>query len=349
MTNRRTIAGQIMALIFGLCVFLAAGPVQADPDRFKWPVPHDPERYGRTWQEFQHLGLDLGAKTGDRVLPIGPVYKLWKSSHNGYRIFADRKSDKGLQEKGWVVFALHRKADGSYFWACYGHVTPHARITATHDDGQRPEEPLSWNEDEEIATIADYWRIDSKGERRHEPHLHLAIWDSDSTPSPLGYGTAQANPTFRDPEDFIRSERPYPANRPFVRLLEFPVHHLGDNNFNTPVNVGFQERSEGLQWVLPFALEPSLCRRQDGWVVLNLRGAEGSSLYLNEVHLGQLHNTLEDNGKSQAFPIPPGTLRPERNLLRLISNLTSGTDNDDFEFDDVNLLFGDPQQVEPGN
>ncbi len=199
MTTRRIRAGQLMAMIFGLCVFLAAGPIQADPDRFKWPVPHDPKRYGRTWQQVRHLGLDLGARTGVRVLPLGPVYGLFKKNANGYKVYDDRDIEpKDKQnEPGWVVFALHRKADGSYFWACYGHVTPHARITATKDDLQRPEEPLPWGDAEEIATIADYWRIDKNGTRRHEPHLHLAIWDSASTPSEKGYGLAQDFPEFR--------------------------------------------------------------------------------------------------------------------------------------------------------
>ncbi|HXE73361.1 MAG TPA: CHAP domain-containing protein [Candidatus Nitrosotenuis sp.] len=129
-------------------------------------------------------------------------------------------------------------------------------------------------------------------------------------------------------------------------LVEETLHHLGDNRFNTPINVGFVKQAEGVQWWKAFRLSSNLAERHDGWVVVNMRGAESSVLYINGRHVGNLHNVPEDNGEAQAFPILPGTLRTGENRVQIVSgfNPADPTDNDDLEFHDVTVFFGDIQR-----
>lgn len=132
-------------------------------------------------------------------------------------------------------------------------------------------------------------------------------------------------------------------NAPFENVLQKEVIHLGDDNFATPVNVGFVKKSQGIHFVKRFDLPKNIYQRQDGYIVVNLRGAEHSSLYLNNKVSWKLTNTLADNGKAQAFKIPQGVLTEKNNTVRIISQVVphNPNDNDDIEFHNLTIYFGD--------
>jgi len=145
---------------------------------------------------------------------------------------------------------------------------------------------------------------------------------------------------------------PRNSNQEFELIIESPVHHLGDDRYNTPVNVGFVKMSEGIHWSKVIYLPDDLMNRDDGYLVVNIRGAQKSSLYLNGVLIGKLRNTLQDNGKAQAYKIPKGVVKRGKNVVRIISHLIphrflgvfseeGKPDNDDLEFHNLTIFFGD--------
>ena len=133
------------------------------------------------------------------------------------------------------------------------------------------------------------------------------------------------------------------SNQEFELVIESSVHHLGDNLFDTPVNVGFVKTAEGICWSKKFNLPDGFEKRSDGYLVVNIRGAEESSIYLNGRLIGRLRNTVENNAKAQAYKIPYGAAVSGKNVVRIISHLCGGgfRTNDDIEFYDLTIFFGD--------
>lgn len=146
--------------------------------------------------------------------------------------------------------------------------------------------------------------------------------------------------------DVDRQKEVVSPNQEFELLLEGPMHHLGDNKFDTPVNVGFVKQAEGFCWSKRFVLPDGCASRNDGYIVMNIRGAENSSVFLNEHLIGSLRNNLTDNGQAQAYLIPPGIAKDGENIVMVISHqtergfFTTYYDNDDIEFNDLTIFFG---------
>lgn len=255
----------------------------------------------------------------------------WFTTHGNW--FARQELQSGLSIEApaavrQYVFAPSYEASSTRH---VGHpVVPYASAVGVSAPQGRYE--LSWGE-----LMAGKGYLDDPGD------LHRSVATSPKTADLifLGHDVASYHPApILPPEEWLETIE---SGGEVERLLQAPVRHLGDDHFSTPVNVGFQKSAEGIRWSTEFFLTPGEATRTDGWLVLNLRGAEYSVLYVNGAPAGNLRNTLADNGGAQAFPLPRGVLRPGKNILMILSHVNprDGKDNDDFEFHDVTLFFGD--------
>ncbi|MEK9137456.1 MAG: M23 family metallopeptidase, partial [Bacteroidota bacterium] len=152
-----------------------------------------------------HLGTDRMASENTDVFAISRGYAYYYKSNAG--------SFGGCNVNGVALWIKHRKENGQYFWALYGHiknsiVTIETQVvTVNISPGQK------------IAEIADYYpcyNLDGTCGTSHCPHLHFGIWDSQTAPcgepgsvrcNGWGYGSQGS---FVDPNDFLAIQHPYP-------------------------------------------------------------------------------------------------------------------------------------------
>ena len=153
-----------------------------------------------------HIGTDLDATAETAIFAItdGQVcyYKADAAGYGG--------GSGSCAVDGEVIFIRHRKADGNYFIAQYGHiqnVPQNYQVTTFTFNG-----PLV-NQGEQIAEVGIYepHRDCTPG---RDDHLHFGIWNSNNQipMSNWGYGNAYyTNPEgcWVDPMVFLQNESPY--------------------------------------------------------------------------------------------------------------------------------------------
>jgi hypothetical protein len=158
----------------------------------------------------EHLGFDWGNSIGTQVKAIAKGYDAALLYSDGFGGCYD--------VKGYLLLVKHRKSNGEFFWALYGHVK-NAVTTLPIAKGQV------------IAELADYDPcIHSDG--CHSPgcpHLHFGIWDSPVQPSPP-YGYDEVPRDFRDPIVFLASETPY-LEQETTRPTSFQLQYSLDAAF----------------------------------------------------------------------------------------------------------------------
>jgi len=155
-----------------------------------------------------HIGTDLDGNAGDAVYAIadGKVF-YYRSNVSGY---GGGGGEGCPAVNGSVIFIRHRKADGSYFIAQYGHirnVPSDLRYTGFNFNGP------SVAKGQQIAEIGIFNPCRDCGPRCD--HLHFGIWNSnDKIPSnQWGYGPAcWSTPVvgcWVNPITFLQNESPY--------------------------------------------------------------------------------------------------------------------------------------------
>ena len=138
---------------------------------------------------YNHLGIDWGNTIGTSVHAIAKAYDLQLLNPTSFG---------GCDgTRGFMLMLKHRKADGSYFWATYGHI-------------RNPASSLPIAQGQVIAEISDY--SPCCGGSSSCPHLHFCIWDDPSVPTaPYGYGT---NRYYVNPVTFLVDESPFAEGPP---------------------------------------------------------------------------------------------------------------------------------------
>jgi len=264
------------------------------------------------------LGEDLGDKHRYNPEPHTAV-GLSKDKKTLFLVVVDgrQKTSRGMNSKELGDFMIGLGVDRAMFFDGGGSST-------LYMEGEVINNPSDGTERYVANALATIYEPEAPTESNQDPLSPSEAWD-----------------LLPHPEPYSKIEF----------IVEGPVHHLGDNRFNTPVNVGFVRRAEGIQWSRKFHFPADHVNRTDGYIVMNIRGAENSSVYLNGKLIGRLRNTLQNNGRAQAYKILPGIMKPGENTIMVISHLTQGTiggifptdsyDNDDIEFHDVTVFYGD--------
>jgi hypothetical protein len=119
------------------------------------------------------------------------------------------------------------------------------------------------------------------------------------------------------------------------------VHHLGNNEFEGPINSQFQKRSEGLTWQAEFTLGPNHLppHTSHAEVTLMVKGAQAqNSISINGRRLATRMNRAPRDGSFGEFTleIPIHLLTGGANTIAIRSS-NSEADYDDFEFVNVQI------------
>ncbi len=144
--------------------------------------------YDRDWHgdNTTHLGKDYPAFVGDSVQAIadGTVYAVY-TSIGGF-------GGTNPSRNGSAIVIKHKKANGKFFYALYGHVLSNVSTNAKIKKGDK------------IGTV-DHYYWGSGNEQEDWPHLHFGIWDSETSfpTSQLGYGPDRS---FVNPVNFLADE-----------------------------------------------------------------------------------------------------------------------------------------------
>ena len=170
-----------------LAIFVITYPSIAFCDG--WVDPVDYTWTGGVWLTGgNHLGIDWGNSITTEVRAIAKAYDvqlLWSGGFGG----CDGTS-------GWALFLKHRKSDGTYFWALYGHV-------------QNAVSSLPINAGQKVAEIAQYdpcYRSSCGCCSPGCPHLHFGVWNAGGFPTtPYGYGTTRS---WTNPVTFMSTYSP---------------------------------------------------------------------------------------------------------------------------------------------
>lgn len=136
-----------------------------------------------------HLGIDWMVSSAGR-----PVYAMGTGYDVNY--YSSAGSFGGCGVDGGALWIKHRKSNGSYFWALYGH-TKNPVYTSLLP-GQTIPAGMK------VCEVANYDPCCPSGPNC--PHLHFGIWDGTTYPSSnWGYGTQRS---FTDPVAFMQNTSP---------------------------------------------------------------------------------------------------------------------------------------------
>lgn len=156
-----------------------------------------------------HLGTDRMCSIGTDVVAISRAYAAYYKPDAG--------SFGGCGVNGVALWLKHRKENGTYFWALYGHVTN--SVVTTANSVISVDIPAGAR----IADIANYfpcYALSGGCSSTGCPHLHFGIWDSPTAPcgesgsvrcNQWGYGSQGS---FVDPNAFLSNQHPYPETLP---------------------------------------------------------------------------------------------------------------------------------------
>ena len=136
-----------------------------------------------------HVGIDwmVGA-AGRSVYAIGIGYDV--------NYFPSAASFGGCGVAGGALWIKHRKSNGAYFWALYGHIRN--PVYTLLGAGQTIAAGAK------VCEVANYDPCCPSG--ANCPHLHFGIWDGGTRPATdWGYGTQRS---FTDPVAFLSNTSP---------------------------------------------------------------------------------------------------------------------------------------------
>lgn len=120
------------------------------------------------------------------------------------------------------------------------------------------------------------------------------------------------------------------------------VHHLGNDQFEGMVNSQFQKRSEGVRYEAQFGLDERQARAAAAGAVVSMlvRGAQvENEVWINGRRIAAPLTGSPQDGSFGPFRalVPGGWLRAGTNTVSVRSQRASHTDEDDFEF--INIQF----------
>lgn len=149
-----------------------------------------------------------------------------------------------------------------------------------------------------------------------------------------------------DGESLYNPDFPEPTPR-IKKIITRKVYRVGDGVEEGVDSIFFKIKTAQPICTRSFELDRFQARRNDGYVSIHYRQAEGSFLFLNGNLLSKLENTHKKQKVKNIIKIPPGVLRRGKNYLTIISaikNANSEFDDvyDDLEFENVILYFGRP-------
>lgn len=151
----------------------------------------------------------------------------------------------------------------------------------------------------------------------------------------------------------VREIRLRPIEDSVIALEDEPVvHHLGDNAFGGRINSQFQKESEGIVYQATFELTE---RQREALgeiaaVTLLAKGLQANNTV--EINGHMLRQRLDSSPRDGSFgvivlPFDADWLEEGENLIKIESRVSSGSDHDDFEIVNVQILLTPPEREQP--
>lgn len=151
----------------------------------------------------------------------------------------------------------------------------------------------------------------------------------------------------------VREIRLRPIEDNVISLEDEPVvHHLGDNAFGGRINSQFQKESEGVVYQATFELSD---RQHEALgdiaaVTLLAKGLQANNTV--EINGHRLRQRLNNSPRDGSFgvivlPFDANWLEEGENLIQIESRVSSGSDHDDFEIVNVQILLTPPEPNQP--
>ncbi len=174
------------------------------------------------------------------------------------------------------------------------------------------------------------------------------------TASRSGYTPSAMNLPIEDLErGVVREIRLDPVRDTVIALEEDPeVHHLGDNDFGGRINSQFQKASEGTLLRAEFVLSPDQHRALGdlAGVALLAKGLQtGNIIRINGKEVPRRLDRSPSDGSFGEFAaaFDAAWLRDGVNTIEIESQVSSGTDHDDFEIVNIRVLLAPPVEPTP--
>lgn len=177
-------------------------------------------------------------------------------------------------------------------------------------------------------------------------------FDSDFvavTASKPGYTPSALNLPIEDLErGVVREIRLEPVRDTVIALEEDPeVHHLGDNDFGGRINSQFQKESEGTVLRAAFRLtaEQIEALGDQAAVVMLAKGLQAQNIIrLNGQEVPRRLNRSPSDGSfgEVGALFDASWLREGANTLEIESQVSSGSDHDDFEIVNIRIMLSPP-------
>jgi len=173
------------------------------------------------------------------------------------------------------------------------------------------------------------------------------------TTSKTGYNPSAMNLPIEDLErGVVREIRLEPVRDTVIALEEDPeVHHLGDNDFGGRINSQFQKESEGTVLSAQFQLTQNQHRAlgERAAVTLLAKGVQANNIV--RINGNDLPRRLSRSPSDGSFGeiglmFDASWLREGVNVLEIESQISSGSDHDDFEIVNIQILLAPPEQPE---
>lgn len=124
--------------------------------------------------------------------------------------------------------------------------------------------------------------------------------------------------------------------------VEPTVHHLGDGNFSGSVNSGFQfPNAEGATFTRVFAVQAPAVAKPTATITFVAKGVQCSDQVTVNGGLAFVMGNSDPSGEYSSYSValPPSLFVAGDNTLSISSKVCSGTDLDDFEFQNVVIHF----------
>jgi hypothetical protein len=170
------------------------------------------------------------------------------------------------------------------------------------------------------------------------------------TASLEGYSPSALNlPIAQLEEGVVREIRLEPIRHSVISIEENPeVHHLGNNAFGGRINSQFQKDSEGTVFQAEFTVDKDQLAMLDeiAGVTLLAKGLQTNNLIrINGNRLSKRLNDSPSDGSFGRFaaPFPAHWLVEGVNTVEIESRVSSGSDYDDFEIVNVQIMLAPPE------
>lgn len=173
------------------------------------------------------------------------------------------------------------------------------------------------------------------------------------TASKPGYTPAALNLPIEDLErGVVREIRLEPVRDTVIAIEDDPVvHHLGDNDFGGRINSQFQKESEGTVLRADFRLTAEQHRTLGDRAAVTMLAKGLQARNIIRINGNEVPRRLDRSPSDGSFGefgalFDASWLREGRNTIEIESSVSSGTDHDDFEIVNIQVLLSPPVENE---